>query len=1000
MRFLRCLLSLIAFLAPIGLAAADAPVDDVSTRIATALESRSLDAFLPLTDGGHEATGPLRELMERHQCIEVSSARMVADADARYRLRLDGVAFTARGRAVPLPPEWIVEFVEKDGRQVVSSLATAEHRLAWRVGAITDRVTRQKLTAAAIAEGSVDAARFAIQLAEWTVADIPKLAFTSELAEEALAIARAANDRRAEALALRSLATVVRLSEWTDRHERAHALVDEGLAVASEAGDPDSMAMLYFASGLTSWMEGKPAEAQVMLRAVGDLAGELDDPRIAMKALYMNAYLDQLAGRMREVIVTTDRLGELARRYRWSEGELQAANVRAVVYTQLRMFDAAIAQLHHALAISEATHNAFVASFVLHNLATAHHGKGEYDVAQGYAVRAANTDVSTIPREYVAIFAVGAAAAEVKRNCLAEAEQMLARAELSPSLSGATRSTIATVGSALELAAGRPDAALALARSAIEHEGGTVVVFPVQWPARLAAARALRALGRPLEAIADLEAAVEEIEAIRADVPAGEMVAAPFLRDRVAPYSELVELLVARGDVRGAFAIAEKMKGRALRDAVTQGNVDISTGLTAEERAEEQALLRRVAEAKKRLVAATGPEGDEAVRELARARTELDELTGRLYLKHPRLSTRRGSEVEEAEVVKLLQGRSAIEYAVGDEQTIAFAVTAAGSALRVEAWRIDVTRTALEAAVSRLVQKLGGRDLGYRTEATRLYDLLLGGAPRGVTNGDLLIVPDDVLWRLPFHVLRGRDGRDVLETAAISYAPSLGVAALSRPRRTTRPATILAFGDPTLGATARRLAAATAGAAVLPALPDAAMEARTVASFYAGAAEVQTGRSARESRFKSEAWKASILHLAMHGLLDDRAPMYSALLMAEGGGSGDDGFLEAREVLDLELHADVAVLSACETARGSWGAGEGVIGMSWSFLVAGCRATVVNQWRAPSKATSALMIEFHRRFSKGATAPHALRDAQLTLRRDPRYAHPFYWAGFAVIGAP
>jgi CHAT domain-containing protein len=174
--------------------------------------------------------------------------------------------------------------------------------------------------------------------------------------------------------------------------------------------------------------------------------------------------------------------------------------------------------------------------------------------------------------------------------------------------------------------------------------------------------------------------------------------------------------------------------------------------------------------------------------------------------------------------------------------------------------------------------------------------------------------------------------------------------------------------------------------------------ARIAALYGKARSKVYIGASAREWTFKREARSARIIHIATHGVIDDRAPLYSALLFAPGGPDGDDGLLEAREVLDLRFDADLVVLSACDTARGRIGAGEGVIGLSWAFLVAGCRTLVVAQMPAETKSTAALMVEFHRRLRQGLSPAAALQQAQLALRRDPRFAHPFYWAPFVVIG--
>ena len=143
-----------------------------------------------------------------------------------------------------------------------------------------------------------------------------------------------------------------------------------------------------------------------------------------------------------------------------------------------------------------------------------------------------------------------------------------------------------------------------------------------------------------------------------------------------------------------------------------------------------------------------------------------------------------------------------------------------------------------------------------------------------------------------------------------------------------------------------------------------------------------------------------MLHLAAHGVLDDVNPLYSRFLLATESNS-EDGFLEAREIMKLDLHADLAVLSACQTARGQVASGEGLIGMSWALFIAGTSTTVVSQWKVDSASTARLMIDFHRNLQseKGRSgAAEALRKAALKLMADPKYRHPFFWSGFVVVG--
>jgi CHAT domain-containing protein len=111
--------------------------------------------------------------------------------------------------------------------------------------------------------------------------------------------------------------------------------------------------------------------------------------------------------------------------------------------------------------------------------------------------------------------------------------------------------------------------------------------------------------------------------------------------------------------------------------------------------------------------------------------------------------------------------------------------------------------------------------------------------------------------------------------------------------------------------------------------------------------------------------------------------------------------LEAWELMQLDLHADLAVLSACETARGRVGAGEGMIGFSWAMFIAGVPSIVVSQWKVESAGTRDLMVNFHRGLlSPGSTRTktEALRQAALKLLKNPETSHPFYWGGFVLVG--
>ncbi|MBB6048686.1 CHAT domain-containing tetratricopeptide repeat protein [Armatimonas rosea] len=183
------------------------------------------------------------------------------------------------------------------------------------------------------------------------------------------------------------------------------------------------------------------------------------------------------------------------------------------------------------------------------------------------------------------------------------------------------------------------------------------------------------------------------------------------------------------------------------------------------------------------------------------------------------------------------------------------------------------------------------------------------------------------------------------------------------------------------------------------ALPGTQREADALKKLFP-TATLMTGSAAQEGRAKLEASKYKYLHFATHGFFNDASPLLSSLVLAQpSSGSKDDGFLTAREIFDLDLSAEMVVLSACNTARGVQRTGDGVIGLTWALFVAGCPTQVVSQWAVDDASTATLMAGFYsnlatKKQGKGA----ALRQAALTLLQSQKHAHPYYWAPFVLMG--
>jgi CHAT domain-containing protein len=161
------------------------------------------------------------------------------------------------------------------------------------------------------------------------------------------------------------------------------------------------------------------------------------------------------------------------------------------------------------------------------------------------------------------------------------------------------------------------------------------------------------------------------------------------------------------------------------------------------------------------------------------------------------------------------------------------------------------------------------------------------------------------------------------------------------------------------------------------------------------------GRDSTEKAFKQEPLnKYKWIHLATHSLIDEQDPGRSAVVLALDGSNEEDGFLRATEIAGLDLDCDMVILSACETGRGRLMSGEGIIGLSRSFFIAGARSVVVSQWAVSDISTAQLMKDFYQELVNGAAKPAALREAKLRmLHSGSETRHPYYWAPFVVIGA-
>jgi len=358
-----------------------------------------------------------------------------------------------------------------------------------------------------------------------------------------------------------------------------------------------------------------------------------------------------------------------------------------------------------------------------------------------------------------------------------------------------------------------------------------------------------------------------------------------------------------------------------------------------------------------------------------------------------------------------------LEYFSGENNTYTFVITktALNYVILDSVGSFDQSIKEFRNTVDPLLNKTASLKLftSYTTQAFELYKKIIQKPLRYAGNKEkLIVIPDGPLGYIPFDVLLTKpavtdqiDYRTLpylLYDFKISYAYSASLLFnnILDKKRYTR-SNFIAFAPvykefesdsikSTLSETFRNK---------LTALSWNQQEIKNIDHYLDG--DILIGDDAQESNFKNVAHKYDIIHLAMHALIDDQNPMYSKLAFTGNkNDSINDGFLNAYELYNMELSAEMVVLSACETGYGKLEKGEGIMSLARAFTYAGCPSIVMSHWLADDKATAELMDLFYKYLAEGLSKDEALQKAKIEFLKntDDIRQNPAFWAGFVVLG--
>jgi CHAT domain-containing protein len=829
------------------------------------------------------------------------------------------------------------------------------------------------------------------------------------------------------------------------RNEDAVRMYQRAIETARAVGDTEGVAKASGNMALPALDLGDFRSARDGSRMLREAGRALDSARLEANGLANEAMVDIWTGDPRPAIARLDTARRLYRRIGYATGEENALRQLATAFELTGDHDRAFAALDTALRIARRRGLREQEAEDLRLIAGLHAGLGDHRRALRHFEQAErlaravglDADRGNILR--------GAAAAHLRlgnlRRARASAEEALRlhRATGEPQeqledlllvveidvragerASAASRlDTARTLAGRIDTRGTRIAVALAEARSADVGQNASRVLealraarndmvpddFGAVWQSNALAARAYMRTGALDSAAAAGRRAITAIERLRG-VLASQALRATYVADRADVYGDLVVVLLRLGRPEDAFAVADGARSRDLLEHLSAARHAASAQLPRELLEADDllrqidALVRRLRETRSARPPRERGESADTVgatlaARLAKARSDYEALIIRAAQRNPRATALLGTHEPRTDEVRTSLGpdERIVEYLITPDKLVVFVVGRGG----LEVVETDLTVDALTQRV-RLLRDLWGSprsDWTLGLPAARALDRTLIAPLRraGVLRGArrLLIVPHGILGQVPFAALQDEQSRRFLvQDYAIAHLPSAAAIPLLR----RRPAPV------------RVSLTAGEGFAPLPeALPASRAEVDALRASLPGAT-VRLGVRADEPALRRALATQGIVHVASHGVLNARNPMFSRVELARRRSSApashNDGRLEAHEIVGLSIASPLVFLSGCETGAGQAWTDDAVRGtadltLAQALLAAGAANVISTLWRIDDAGAAVFAGHFYR--SLGRTqAVEALAAAQRTMLGSGRHASPYYWASYTLSG--
>jgi CHAT domain-containing protein len=478
--------------------------------------------------------------------------------------------------------------------------------------------------------------------------------------------------------------------------------------------------------------------------------------------------------------------------------------------------------------------------------------------------------------------------------------------------------------------------------------------------------------------------------------------------------------------IKEALILSEKNKSQILETALkgkrarTFGELPLQIALEEENLQREKNKLEKL-----RLEALSEEEKTKISYDLNKLNSSIDSFVQKLKKDYPQYYSLKYEKTKGNIIPDNIKKSTLIlEYLVTEKIIYIFALSNEG----IKLYSRDITGTTLSEQVNSLRKSL--TDYNYiknsEKEAYNLYtvsaywfykELIKPVIDEHPNKKELIIIADAELGHLPFETFLTQELTTktpyhklpyLINKYSVSYNYSLALHNENSKQKVRGNGNMLAIAasysshKDSLNSSIIRAPHHMTLRQELSDLPAAREEVNALSKSFRGS--FLLGNDAIEKTFKETASKYSIIHLAMHGILNQRAPILSSLAFSENKDSTEDNFLEAWEISQLKLNAQLVVLSACETGYGKFQQGEGVISLARSFMYAGTPSLIVSMWQVNDASTAKIMELFYKNLANGMNKAEALRQAKLAYIKNAEassrdfMAHPAFWAAFIQIG--